>query len=230
MTYDLRFTISIVTAVTLVNSVLASEPVEFPKLEAYAALWERSVFTTKDLPAADAPAGPSFVDNLTLLGLREVGGQLTATLSDKSTSMVYEAKMGSENEIGVKVRKVVGEVNDSKVRVQLQKGDQVGWVTVSEGNSAPAETVAPAGIAPSNAAPGLQTRQMPAAGAAADLLLPSNQSGGIPEVPTITPESTPPMSRRIIGPAPAAMPPAAPPPPVAVPAAAAVDGIPLPPP
>ena len=89
MIYDLRFTISIVTAVTLVNSVPASEPVEFPKLEACASLWERSLFTTKDLPAPDAPAGPSFADNLSLSGVYELQGEVVALIVDKTTSQVF---------------------------------------------------------------------------------------------------------------------------------------------
>jgi hypothetical protein len=225
----------LILAVFAAMSALAQEaattPVEFPKLEAYAALWERSVFTTKDLPSPDAPAGPSFVDNLTLLGLYEFGGEVVASISDKTTSQVFQAKIGSENEIGVKIRKIQGEVTDAKVRVQLQKGDQVGWITVSDGiNAMPAETIAPAGLPAQAAPPGIPTRQT-----AASLLLPNPSS--IPQVPTITPEpeSTPPLNRRIMPAAPAPMhaqaPPAGiPPAPVAVPAAQQVDGIPLPPP
>ena len=145
MIYDLRFTISIVTAVTLVNSVPASAPVEFPKLEACASLWERSLFTTKDLPAPDAPAGPSFADNLSLSGVYELQGEVVALIVDKTTSQVFQAKIGSENEIGVKVRKIDGDITSAKIRVQLQKGDQGGWVTLSEGLGAPSETIAPAG-------------------------------------------------------------------------------------
>lgn len=231
MIYDLRFTISIVTAVTLVNSVLASEPVEFPKLEAYAALWERSVFTTKDLPAPDAPAGPSFADNLSLSGVYELQGEVVALIVDKTTSQVFQAKIGSENEIGVKVRKIDGDITSAKIRVQLQKGDQVGWVTLSDGISGtPAETIAPAGV-PSNTPPGLQTRQMPAP--AAGLLLPPNAPaalrGDIPQIPTITPAAAPPMNRRIL-PAPAPTMPQSPTAPAATPPAQQVDGIPLPPP
>lgn len=237
MIYDLRFTISIVTAVTLVNSVLASEPVEFPKLEAYASLWERSVFTTKDLPAPDAPAGPSFADNLSLSGVYELQGEVVALIVDKTTSQVFQAKIGSENEIGVKVRKIDGDITSAKIRVQLQKGDQVGWVTLSDGISGtPAETIAPAGV-PAAPQTGLQTRQMPApAAASAGLLLPPNAPtalrGDIPQIPTITPEAEPAANRRI-APAPTipqSPPASAPPPPVAVPPAQQVDGIPLPPP
>jgi len=210
----------------------STTPVEFPKLEAYASLWERSLFTTKDLPAPDAPAGPSFVDNLSLSGVYELQGEVVALIVDKTTSQVFQAKIGSENEIGVKVRKIDGDITSPKIRVQLQKGDQVGWATLSDGISAvPAETIAPAGV-PGNAQPGLQTRQMPAAAAAAGLLLPPNTPPGpaglAPQIPTLSPESTPPMNRRI---APAAEPASTTPPaPIAVPPAPQVDGIPLPPP
>jgi hypothetical protein len=238
MIYDLRFTISIVTAVTLVTAVPASEPVEFPKLEAYGSLWERSLFTTKDLPAPDAPAGPSFADNLSLSGVYELQGEVVALIVDKTTSQVFQAKIGSENEIGVKVRKIDGDITSAKIRVQLQKGDQVGWLTLSDGLGAPSETIAPAGV-PAVAQPGLQTRQMPApAAASAGLLLPPNAPAAlrddIPQIPTITPEAEPAANRRI-APAPAptipqSPPASAPPPPVAVPPAQQVDGIPLPPP
>lgn len=239
MIYDLRFLLCAVTAVTLVHAVPAAEPVEFPKLEAYASLWERSLFTTKDLPAPDAPAGPSFADNLSLSGVYQLQGDVVALIVDKTTSQVFQAKIGSENEIGVKVRKIDGEITSAKIRVQLQKGDQVGWVTLSNGIGAPSETIAPAGL-PAVAQPGLPTRQMPApVAASAGLLLPPNAPaalrGDIPQIPTITPESTPPMNRRLSMPAPSptipqSPPPSASPPPVAVPPAQQVDGIPLPPP
>jgi hypothetical protein len=236
MIYDLRFLLCAVTAVNLVTAVPAAEPVEFPKRETYASLWERSLFTTKDLPAPDAPAGPSFADNLSLSGVYELQGEVVALIVDKTTSQVFQAKIGSENEIGVKVRKIDGEITSAKIRVQLQKGDQVGWVTLSDGSGAPSETIAPAGV-PAAAQPGLQTRQMPApAAASAGLLLPPNAPaalrGDIPQIPTITPEAEPAANRRIahaptIPQSPAA---SAPPPPVAVPPAQQVDGIPLPPP
>ena len=197
-------------AVTLVTAVPAAEPVEFPKLETYAALWERSLFTTKDLPAPDAPAGPSFADNLSLSGVYELQGEVVALIVDKTTSQVFQAKIGSENEIGVKVRKIDGEITSDKIRVQLQKGDQVGWVTLSDGSGTPSETIAPA-VTPANTPPGLQTRQMPApAAASAGLLLPPNAPaalrGDIPQIPTITPESTPPINRRVSMPAPSPRP------------------------
>ena len=43
-------------------------PLAFPPIEHYAKLWENSMFTTKSLPPPDdAPKGPIFTDNLTLV-------------------------------------------------------------------------------------------------------------------------------------------------------------------
>jgi hypothetical protein len=157
----------------------------------------------------------------------ELQGEVVALIVDKTTSQVFQAKIGSENEIGVKVRKIDGDITSAKIRVQLQKGDQVGWVTLSDGISGtPAETIAPAGV-PAAPQTGLQTRQMPApAAASAGLLLPPNAPaalrGDIPQIPTIAPAPSPTI--------PQSPPASAPPPPVAVPPAQQVDGIPLPPP
>lgn len=191
-------------------------PVEFPKVEAFAALWERSLFTTKDLPAADVQAGPGFADTLSLCGVYELQGEVVALIVNKTTSHVFQAKIGSENEIGVKVRKIDGEITSAKIRVQLQKGDQVGWVTLSEGVGTPAETIAPAGVPANAQVPGLQTRQVPSPAAAyTGLLLPANAPaalrGDIPQIPIITPEAAPAPT------IPPSLPPSAPPPPVAAP-------------
>ena len=117
-------------------------PVPFPPLETYAALWERSVFTTKDLPSPDAPTGPIFSDNLGLSGIYEVDGQVVAILIDRTTSQFTEARIGSENEQGIKIRKVQPGASMDKTRIQLQKGDIAGWV--SFGDVTPTETIAPA--------------------------------------------------------------------------------------
>ena len=71
-------------------------PVEFPKLEHFKPLWERSIFTTKDLPSPDAPAGPNFADNLSLSGVYEIDGAVVAVLVDRVTSQIMEARIGSE--------------------------------------------------------------------------------------------------------------------------------------
>lgn len=126
------------------SSVFASEPppVSFPDLQHYSALWERSVFTTKDLPSPDAPSGPIFSDNLGLSGIYEVDGQVVAVLIDRTTSQFSEARIGSENAQGIKIRKVHPGATMDKTRVQLQKGDIAGWVTF--GDAPPPSAPAPA--------------------------------------------------------------------------------------
>jgi len=113
-------------------------PVPFPELLHYAALWERSLFTTRDLPSPDAPAGPIFTDSLSLAGVYEVDGQVVAVLVDRTTSLISEARIGAENENGVKIRKVTPGATMDKTRVQLQKGDVAGWVGFTEMSAAPA--------------------------------------------------------------------------------------------
>lgn len=166
----------------------AETPVPFPPLETYAALWERSVFTTKDLPSPDAPTGPIFTDSLGLSGIYEVDGQVVAILIDRTTSQFTEARIGSENEQGIKIRKVQPGATMEKTRIQLQKGDIAGWVTF--GDVAPAETIAPAiPVNPQSAAP--STVVSP--------LLPSLQGGNAmaPAAPLPPPAQTaPPASVR----------------------------------
>lgn len=117
-------------------------PMPFPKLEQFAALWERSIFTTKDLPSPDAPTGPNFSDNLSLSGIYEIDGGIVAVLVDRTTSQVMEARIGSENELGIKIRAVKPGESVDKTRIQLQKGDQAGWVSFAEAAAAqPAEVV-----------------------------------------------------------------------------------------
>lgn len=139
----LCFQFSVFSWFAVVFSAYAADtPVPFPPLETYAALWERSVFTTKDLPSPDAPTGPIFTDNLGLSGIYEVDGQVVAILIDRTTSQFTEARIGSENEQGIKIRKVQPGASMDKTRIQLQKGDIAGWV--SFGDVTPAETIAPA--------------------------------------------------------------------------------------
>ena len=117
------------------------EPVPFPKLEHYAALWERSIFTTKDLPSPDAPTGPNFADNLSLSGIYEIDGGVVAVLVDRTTSQVMEARIGTENEMGIKIRKVNPGESVDKTRIQLQKSDQAGWVSFADASAQPPEVV-----------------------------------------------------------------------------------------
>ncbi|MCA1963292.1 MAG: hypothetical protein LDL31_05045 [Prosthecobacter sp.] len=115
-----------------IHLVAEEPPVPLPPLQHYAALWERSIFTTKDLPSPDAPAGPLFTDSLSLAGTYELDGQFVAILVDRSTSQFTEARIGRENEQGIKIRKVQPGATPDKTRVQLQKGDVAGWVSQAE--------------------------------------------------------------------------------------------------
>jgi hypothetical protein len=95
-------------------------------------LWKRSIFTTKDLPSPDAPTGPNFADNLSLSGIYEIDGAVVAVLVDRVTSQVMEARIGSENEMGIKIRQVTPGASVDKTRIQLQRGDQAGWVSFAD--------------------------------------------------------------------------------------------------
>ncbi|MDZ4403820.1 hypothetical protein [Prosthecobacter sp.] len=165
-------------------------PMPFPKLEHFAALWERSIFTTKDLPSPDAPAGPNFADNLSLSGIYEIDGGVVAVLVDRTTSQVMEARIGSENEMGIKIRKVTPGETVDKTRIQLQKGDQAGWVSFADPSaSQPAEVIQRAVIptqAPGKAA---------STAAAPNPILPQrrtlNTAPALPNNPLLPPPSMP---------------------------------------
>lgn len=133
----------------------AASPVEFPKLDHFEPLWRRSIFTTKDLPAPQEPGGPNFADNLSLSGIYEIDGAVAAVLVDRTTSQVMEVRIGSENEMGIKIRQVTPGASVDKTRIQLQKGDQAGWVSFADAAaSQPAEVIQRAVIptqAPGNA-------------------------------------------------------------------------------
>lgn len=153
--------------------VSATTPVPFPELKHYSPLWEKSLFTTKDLPSPDAPSGPSFTESLALSGIYEVDGQVVAVLVDRTTSQISEARMEQDNEAGIKIRKVSPGASMDKTRVQLQKGDQVGWVAFAD---APPPPAAPP-------AQSLQTRQPAAAGGPSSPLLPPPQVPAVPAAP-----------------------------------------------
>lgn len=121
-------------------------PVPFPELKDYAPLWERSIFTTRDLPSPDAPSGPLFTDSLSLAGMYELDGQQVAVLMDKTTSQVMEARLGLENEHGIKIRKIQPGATMDKTRVQLQKGDRAGWVSLEAVAAAPSAPASPDGV------------------------------------------------------------------------------------
>lgn len=135
-------------------------PVPFPKLQHFAPLWERSIFTTKDLPSPDAPTGPNFADNFNISGVYEFDGAVTFVLVDKTTSQFMEARIGSENEFGIKVRAVKPGESVDKTRIQLQKGDQAGWISFADLASAPPVEVRSAIPTQQSAAPN-QGRGMP---------------------------------------------------------------------
>lgn len=185
----------------------SSAPVDFPKPEAFEPLWKRSIFTTKDLPSPDAQAGPNFADNLSLSGIYEIDGGVVAVLVDRTTSQVMEARIGSENEMGIKIRKVTPGQTVDKTRIQLQKGDQAGWVTFADTLAQPAEVIqraviptqtnvnaAPAGVPgssspPQRPQPGVinpSVRQAPAMPAAPNPILPP-PSNPIPAAPRSKP-------------------------------------------
>lgn len=194
----------------------AASPVEFPKLNHFEPLWKRSIFTTKDLPAPQEPGGPNFADNLSLSGIYEIDGAVAAVLVDRTTSQVMEVRIGSENEMGIKIRQVTPGASVDKTRIQLQKGDQAGWVSFADAAAAPPAEVIQRAVIPTQA-PG---------NAAASPITPPPAAGSIPP------------QRRTMNAAPVrAMPPVnpiLPPPstqiPQAVPQSARVNDVPLPPP
>lgn len=123
-------------------------PIPFPELAHYAKLWEASLLTTRELPPPDVPEGPGFAEHLTLAGLYEIDGAQVAVVWDKMTSQVFEVRMGSDNEAGMRIRQITEGVTPDKTKVQLQKGDKFGWVDFAEvAESAPAQAAGGAGMA-----------------------------------------------------------------------------------
>jgi len=181
----------------------AVPPVTFPKPDHFAPLWERSIFTTKDLPAPEAPGGPNFADNLSLSGVYEIDGGVVAVLVDRTTSQVTEARIGSENEMGIKIRQITPGASLDKTRIQLQKGDQAGWVTFADlasGAAQPAEVV--------------QRAVIPAQSPAAVSPVPPQRRAFQPTAPSAVPPTNPLL----------------PPPPASIPQAPMINDVPLPPP
>ena len=206
----------------------AAAPVPVPPLSHYAALWERSMFTTHDLPAPEVPQGPGFADQLVLAGMYEVDGAVVAVILDKMTASVSEARFGSDNEQGLRIKAVEEAAGASGTRVQLQKGMQSGWVTFAEiPTTQPAGATAAGGnasgtLAPRPLVPGAATGEQPSAapgvpGSAASIL--SQLSA--PGTPTVAPPAAT---------APAATPQSGVSPPNASGPNPVLDEIPLPPP
>lgn len=160
-------------------------PVPFQPLAHYSPLWERSVFTTKDLPSPDAPAGPLFTDSLSLTGIYEVDGQVVAVLVDRTTSLISEARLEVENEAGIKIRKITPGASMDKTRVQLQKGDVAGWVSFADA-PVPTAPAPPPGLDTRRVVPGAGTSPVPGA-LATPLLPPPTPAGTGAPVPTDVP-------------------------------------------
>ena len=181
----LGWVISITTGALAQEVKKDAAPVPFPKLEHFAALWERSIFTTKDLPSPDAPTGPNFADNLSLSGIYEIDGGVVAVLVDRTTSQVMEARIGSENEMGIKIRAVKPGESVDKTRVQLQKGDQAGWVSFADASAPqPAEVIQRA-VIPTQAPGGIPPQVRPQQGA------PASVRSSLPPNPILPPPSMP---------------------------------------
>jgi hypothetical protein len=159
-------------------------PVRVPPMKHYARLWTDSLFTTRAM-AMPAAAGPIFTDNLTLSGTFEDNGKLTAILIDRTTSGIVQAYIGEDNAEGFRISKIEPGPAPDEVRLQLQKGNQVGWVSFSEVTQAPAPT------APANA---LSTRaaapEPPVGVQVPNPLLPPPPSS-VPEPPSPNVRSTP---------------------------------------
>lgn len=155
----------------------AASPVPVPPLSHYAALWQRSMFTTHDLPAPEVPQGPGFADQLVLAGTYEVDGAVVAVILDKMTAQVSEARIGSDNEMGMRIKSVEPGSEGAVKRVQLQKGMQSGWIQVAE-----AVANAPAGGGVGSGEPG--QAMVPGGGLVIDGIregMPTNAArGGVP--------------------------------------------------
>lgn len=126
----------------------AASPVPVPPLAHYAALWERSMFTSRALPAPEMPQGPGFADQLVLAGMYEVDGAMVAVILDKMTAQISEARIGSDNAQGIRIKSVEPAGENGLGRVQLQKGMQSGWIQFAD-----TSTAAPAASNPPAASP-----------------------------------------------------------------------------
>jgi hypothetical protein len=114
-----------------VEVAVSSAPVDLPPLTDYARLWTESLFTTRAIPAPSVQ-GPSFADNLSLSGTYELNGKMVAILIDKTTSTVVEAYIGEDNASGIRIAKVEPGATPDAMRLQLQKGTEVGWVSFAD--------------------------------------------------------------------------------------------------
>lgn len=110
----------------------SNPPVPFPELAHFSKLWEHSLFTTREIPLPESDSGPNFTDQLSLAGVYEVDGALAAVIVDKTTSLVSEARIGSENEHGIRIKQVETGALPSSTRIQLLKNGQLGWISFDE--------------------------------------------------------------------------------------------------
>jgi hypothetical protein len=186
----------LLTLLLIATAALAGEPpLAFPDLQHFDPLWERSIFTTRDLPSPDVPIGPVFTDSLSLAGIYEVDGQVVAVIVDRNTSLINEARIGSENEAGIKIRKVQQGASMDKSRIQLQKGDQAGWVGFAD--AVPTETVAPAIVGQQQQAQQKLARPVSAQSLVSPLLPALNQAPAMP--PPTTTVSAPSSTAEALG-------------------------------
>ncbi len=172
----------------------AAAPVPSPPLSHYAALWQRSMFTSRALPVPEAPQGPGFADQLVLAGIYEVDGAVVAVILDKMTAQISEARIGSDNAQGIRIKSVEPPGESGGGRVQLQKGMQAGWIQFAEAgapppmeNSAPpaAPGMAPQPLIPNGAANANAVPRGPSAPADAPVVqpLPAMENPGLPMTP-----------------------------------------------
>lgn len=161
-------------------------PVPFPKLEHYAKLWEHSLFTTREIPIPESDDGPKFTDQLSLAGVYEVDGAVVAVIVDKTTSLVSEARIGSENEGGIRIKQVETGALPSSTRVQLLKNGQLGWIGFDQTDvSMPSAAEPPPGTV---VRPAIPVRPVPAtapppAASLQNLNLPVNNPSPVSDIP-----------------------------------------------
>ena len=156
-------------------------PVPLPALSHFERLWKDSMFTTKALPTPDVPAGPNFADNYSLSGTFEERGKMTAILIDKSTSGIVQAYIGEDNDEGFRIAKIEPGDSPEKMRIQIQKGNQAGWVKFADSGGEGGITMQQPGQGAPNNGP-LATR--PGG-------MPAPQQGTIPQAPVHAPKNIP---------------------------------------
>ncbi len=163
-------------------------PVPFPELAHFSKLWEHSLFTTREIPLPETDDGPSFTDQLSLAGVYEVDGAVVAVIVDKTTSIVSEARIGSENESGIRIKQVETGALPSSTRVQLLKNGQLGWIGFDQADGAmPTASQPPPGTVVRPAIPVRPLGRAPAAPPPAAVLqnlnLPVNNPAPVSDIP-----------------------------------------------